>query len=251
MLKPLFNRSGEKLRVAGLISGSGKSLISIIEKQKELEKFSTCNFEVVGLFSDNPKSKAEHISQQYGIPAFVNDIKGFYRKRDKKITDKLVREAFDLEIIDFLNTLKPDIVIYAGYIWATTAPLVNTFQSINCHPADLSVEENGRRLYAGANGVRDALLAEEKKLFSSLHVVTAEIDHGPILMISEPVIVENDSLELDLNDRSRKYLRLLNEKSRHLCALGVEQISNDAFKIDSNGMIFYTDRPIPCGYRLG
>jgi folate-dependent phosphoribosylglycinamide formyltransferase PurN len=251
MLKPLFNRSGDKLRVAGLISGSGKSLISIIEKQKELEKLSACNFEVVGLFSDNIKSKADDISKQYGIPVFVNDLKEFYRTRNKKITNKSVRREFDLETIDFLNSLKPDIVIYAGYIWATTAPLVNAFQSINCHPADLSVEDQGRRLYAGANGVRDALIAGEKQLFSSLHVVTAEIDHGPILMISEPVHVENDDPELDLKDRSRKYLRLLNDKSRDLCALGIEKISDNAFAVDSEGLLYYYDKPIPCGYRLG
>ena len=68
MNKPLFDCSKGKLRIAGLISGSGKSLISIIERQKELEADSNCNFEVVGLFSDNPNSKAEHISKTYNIP---------------------------------------------------------------------------------------------------------------------------------------------------------------------------------------
>ena len=250
MRKPLFNYSSDKLRIAGLISGSGKSLISIIERQKELETKSTCHFEVVGLFSDNPNSKANEISKKYNIPVFVNDIKAFYRERKTKITDRSVREAFDQKTADFLKTLNPDIVVFAGYIWAITKPILKAFQSINCHPADLSVENQGHRSYAGAHGVRDALLAGEKMLHSSLHVVTQEIDHGPIMLISEPVVVENDSPGFDLQARSIKYLRLLNEKSRHLCAMGVEKISENIFTIDSKGELFYNQNPIPKGYRL-
>lgn len=238
------------MRVASLISGSGKSLISIIDRQKELEADSNCNFEVVGLFSDNPNSKANQISETYNIPVFVNDIKEFYSSRNKKITDKAVRRDFDRQTVDFFTTLNPDIVIYAGYIWATTEPLVSSFLSINCHPADLSVEKQGKRSYAGAHGVRDALTAGETTLNSSLHLVTSKIDHGPILLISKPVVVEEDSQDLDLKSRSIKYLRLLNEKSRELCALGIEKISKHAFTIDSNEQLFYEGEPIPKGYRL-
>ncbi len=50
MKKPLFDFKSDTLRVAGLISGSGKSLLSVIDRQKELEMGSKCHFEVVGLF---------------------------------------------------------------------------------------------------------------------------------------------------------------------------------------------------------
>jgi folate-dependent phosphoribosylglycinamide formyltransferase PurN len=250
MNKPLINCLNRKLRVAGLISGSGKSLISILERQKEREADSNCNFEVVGVFSDNPNSKARKISETYNIPVFINDIKAFYSARNQKITDKTVRKEFDRQTAGFLKTLNPDIIIYAGYMWATTEPMLTSFQSINCHPADLSVENQGGRAYAGAHGVRDALLAGETTLNSTLHMVTAKIDHGPILLISEPVIVEKDSQELDLQSRSIKYLRLLNERSRKLCALGIEKISNNAFTFDSQGQLFYEGEPIPKGYRL-
>ena len=58
MNKPLYDPQKGKMRVAGLVSGSGKGLLAIIERQKQLETKGDCNFEVVGLFSDNPKSKA-------------------------------------------------------------------------------------------------------------------------------------------------------------------------------------------------
>lgn len=249
MNNPLIDFKPHKLRVAGLVSGSGKSLLSIIDRQKELEGTSGCNFEVVGLFSDNPGSKAKQIARDHHLPVFINDIHAFYRARNKKIKDVTVRQEFDQETVDFLKPLNPDIVVYAGYVWRTTAPLLERFMCINCHPADLSVERDGRRLYAGANGVRDALKAGETKLHSSLHLVTDQIDHGPILFISEPVHLEDDP-ELDLESRSIKYLRLLNEISRGLCSLGIEKISSQAFTMDQNGNLLYAGQPIPNGYRL-
>jgi folate-dependent phosphoribosylglycinamide formyltransferase PurN len=249
MKKPLFDFRSDKLRVAGLISGSGKSLLSVIDRQKEIETVSNCNFEVVGLFSDNPYSQAENIAKRHQLPFYINDIRAFYKARNKKISDRKTRQEYDQGIVDFLTPLKPDIVLYAGYVWATTQPLLDRFNCVNCHPADLSVEKDGQRLYAGANGVRDALLAGETRLYSSFHQVTAKVDHGPILLISKPVIVEDDT-GLDLNSRSIKYLRLLNEKSRDLCSLGIEKIANQSFTIDEKGSLFYENEPIPKGFRL-
>lgn len=246
---PLFNFKSGKLRVAGLISGSGKSLLSVIDRQKEIEAVSTCNFEVVGLFSDNPGSRAQQIAEDHNLPILINDIHAFYQKHHKKITDKDTRQAYDQTTVDFLSPLRPDIVLYAGYVWATTAPILEKFNCVNCHPADLSVEKDGHRLYAGANGVRDALLSGESKLYSTFHQVTAKVDHGPILLISEPVLVEEDP-ELDIKLRTIKYLRLLNEKSRKLCALGIETIANQSFTTDAGGQIYYEGTPIPSGLRL-
>lgn len=249
MKKPLFDFRSDKLRVAGLISGSGKSLLSVIDRQKALETVSNCSFEVVGLFSDNPNSQAKKIATDYHLPVYINDIRAFYNARNKKINDRKTRQEYDQMTVDFLTPLKPDIVLYAGYVWATTQTLLDRFNCVNCHPADLSVEKQGQRLYAGANGVRDALLAGETRLYSSFHQVTSKVDHGPILLISRPVIVEDDT-DLDLNSRSIKYLRRLNEKSRKLCALGIEKIANQAFTIDEKGSLYYEDEPIPKGFRL-
>jgi len=61
------------------------------------------------------------------------------------------------------RAVKPDFLAYAGYVWATTAPIVNAYIGVNAHPADLSIEKDGRRAYAGANGVRDALLGAKAR----------------------------------------------------------------------------------------
>jgi folate-dependent phosphoribosylglycinamide formyltransferase PurN len=249
VLAPLWDPEKGKMRVAGLVSGSGKSLISIIKEQAQIEAKKSAPYQVVGIFSDNPKSKAEEIGEEYGIPVFTNDIRAFYERRGKKITDRIVRQEFDREIVRALKPVKPDVLAYAGYVWATTAPLVDAFLGINAHPADLSIMQGERRKFAGAHGVRDALLAGERALASTAHMVTTEVDGGPILMISEPVLVEEHE-GMSTEDMSRHYLRLLNEKTRALFPRVIKDLAEGTFKRDEEGQLYYEDSPIPKGYRL-
>jgi folate-dependent phosphoribosylglycinamide formyltransferase PurN len=249
MSKPLYDPQKGKMRVAGLVSGSGKSLLAIIERQKQLETKGDCHFEVVGLFSDNPKSKAAVIGTSYNLPFLINDIRAFYRDKGESIKNLEIRQEFDQQTVDFFKPLNPDVVVYAGYVWATTEPLVSEFMGINCHPADLRIERDGHRVYAGANGVKDALLAWETKLHSTLHLVSTEIDHGPILLVSEPVMVV-DHDEMNFNDKIRYYLRLLNEESRKLFAKAIDEISRGNFATEHEGHLAYNGVPIPDGFQL-
>ena len=249
MLTPIYTPKKGKMRVAGLVSGSGKSLVKIIEQQMEMEDQEKAPYEVVGIFTDNPKSNAPKIGKDHNLPVFINDIREFYKSRRKKITDQKVREAFDFETVQTLKPLKPDVLIYAGYVWATTAPLVDAFLGINVHPADLTIIKEGKRAYTGAYGVRDALMAGETELRSTAHIATSEIDGGPILLISEPVKVEKNH-SMNLEESSRHYLKLLNEKTRILFAKVIKELAEGVFKRDETGLLHYGETPIPRGYKL-
>ena len=249
MNKPLYDPQKGKMRVAGLLSGSGKSLIAIIDRQRQLEKQDECNFEVVGLFSDNPKSQAEAIGTSNDLPFFINNIRAFYRDKGEKLNNLEIRREFDRQTVEFFKPLHPDVVVYAGYVWATVEPLVLEFMGINCHPADLRVVRDGRRAYAGANGVKDALLAGETRLYSTLHLVSAEIDHGPILLVSEPIMVMDDDA-MSFQDKMRYHLRLLNENSRKLFARAIDEISRGSFTIEDTGHLAYNGISIPDGFQI-
>jgi len=56
------------------------------------------------------------------------------------------------------------------------------------------------RKYVGAHAVKDAILAGEKYIRSTTHLVTEELDNGPIFEISDPVLVGNilDKLSVDI-----------------------------------------------------
>jgi folate-dependent phosphoribosylglycinamide formyltransferase PurN len=249
MLEPIHDPEKGRMRIGGLVSGSGKSLISIIEQQMEMEANGGSPFEVVAIFTENPKSKAFQIGETYNIPVFSNDIRKYYSSRNKKITDLAVRQDFDREIVRLLEPFRPDILAYAGYVWATTEPLLDAFLGVNAHPADLSIEREGKRVFAGAQGVRDALLAGETEVRTSLHLVSLVIDHGPILIISEPVEVLKED-ERSLEERSRHYLRILNEKTRALFPRVMRDIAEGTYKRDENGLLYYGETPIPQGLRL-
>ena len=249
ILKKLYDPQKGKMRVIGLVSGSGKGIVAVLERQRELEAASRCNFEVVGIMTDNPHSQAAAIGQQYHIPVLTNDIRKFYRERQKPLRDLTIRQAYDRETVQLIKSHKPDFLIFAGYVWVATPVLVDQFQIINAHPADLSVMNGDTRAYGGADGIGDALKAGESRLHSSVHLVTDRVDDGPILLVSQAVPVEDDD-DLTPRERWRKYLKLVNLESRILIPLAIEHIADGTITQDETGMLYFKGRSIPGGHRL-
>lgn len=248
-LIPIHDPQKGKMRVAALVSGSGVSLRGILVQAREMESRGGAPYEVVAAFTDNPSSKAHHLAAEFDLPVFSNDIHAFYRKRGAPIKDLAVRAEFDQETVRLLAPFRPDLLAYAGYVWVTTWPLVQAFRGINFHPADLSVPEGDKPRYAGMHGLRKALLAGEKELRAALHLVTTEVDRGPILLLSEPVPVA-EGADTPLEELERHYLRLLNLQKGPLFARATKDIAEGTFKMDAAGLLHYGETPIPGGYRL-
>ena len=137
-LKELYHPESGRMRVAGLMSGSGSNLRKIIEYEKEIEsKEGGSPYHVVVIFSDNPSSNAKEIGNDYKIQVVVRDLKAFYKERGKPRRDLLVREEFDRGTVEELKPFSIDVAAYAGYMSIATDPLINAFLGINVHPADL------------------------------------------------------------------------------------------------------------------
>jgi folate-dependent phosphoribosylglycinamide formyltransferase PurN len=237
------------LKIVGLISGSGTRLVDILEHQAELEAKKGSPYQVVGVFSENPDSKAKEIGDRFNLPSIVRDLRRFCQERGKKITDLNMREEFDRETVQSLEALEAEAVVYAGYVWVATAPLVKAFIGINGHPADLSVISDGKRAYAGADGIGAALTAGETELFATTHLVTTEVDAGPILIVSKPVTVEEDT-GMHTRDRWRKYLTLVNRRLSQIFPVTVELLASGQFERDDSWTIHYKNQPIPNGLRM-
>lgn len=250
MTVPVCLAKNEKLRVFGFISGSGKTLFEAYHLQKKMEaKGEFCPFEIVGLFVSKEASKGAEVAAELGLPVVTLDIKAFYAKRDAKITDRTVRAAFDREVLQLIEPFEIDVILLAGYVWATTDEMLDKYPLINVHPADLSVVKDGLRQFAGKDGVGDTLKAGSRTISSTSHMATNVIDGGPILMISKKIEIDY-TLHEDETERFRYYLGLVNQQGRLLGARTILEIASGHFTQDADGNLSYKGHAIPAGVRV-
>jgi acetyltransferase len=203
----------------------------------------------VGCFSSSAQAKALGKAAELGLPAAVLDIKDYYRQRGKPLSDKALRREYDAEALALIRPMKGDAILLAGYVWATTDCLLDEYLLVNVHPGDLTIQREGRRLYAGGNGVGDALNAREPALSSSSHLATREIDGGPLLIVSERIPVDY-SLHGNDQERLRHYLALVNEQNRQVGARTLLELALGNFALDDGGKVSYQGKPVPQGVRF-
>lgn len=250
MLKHIHNPINGKMKVLGYCSGSGNTLWKVLELQKEMEQtFEGCPFEVAGIFSDNPNSKAVETAIKENIPYKAIDIKEYYKQAGAPLKDREVRAKYDKEAYELIKEFNADIIILSGYVWAITDIIVDNYLVINVHPGDLSVMRDGKRLLAGHNGIQAAFDANMDYICSASHIVNNNIDAGPILIISEKVPVDY-TLHDNNEDRFAHYLKLANNQSRLIGARTILEIALGNFKTDKNSKVYYKNNPAPQGLRI-
>lgn len=232
-MKKLYNNG--QMRVAGFMSGSGSVLTEIIEKE--------LGYKVVVIFSDR-KSSAQLIGEKYKIPVLEKNINEFYQERNIPRSNLVVREEFDLDVIELIKPFEIDVIAYAGYMSIVTKPLYSRYLGINVHPADLTIKENGKRKYIGAHAVKDAIENGEKYLRSTTHIVEKEVDGGKILIRSVPILVDfNKSYKENQENLKIKADNIIFPKT-------LEYISQGRFEINNNGELFFDQKKIPLGVVL-
>jgi folate-dependent phosphoribosylglycinamide formyltransferase PurN len=257
-LKELYNPESGRMRIAGLMSGSGSNLRKIIEHGRAIEKREGRSpYQVVVIFSDNPSSNAEKIGSEHGIPVVVRDLSAFYKERGKPRRDLSVRAEFDQETVEALKPFNVDVAAYAGYMSIATEPLIDAFLGVNVHPADLSVMDGNKRKYTGDHAVRDAILAGEKQLRATTHIIEQQVDYGRILMISSPVdvVLPNgfDPSDKDsVNSLSDEHQNRLKESGDWIIfPRTLEYLADGRYAQDDQGKLYFDDKPIPQGIKFG
>lgn len=254
---PLFF-PGKKMQVVGLMSGSGTNLRKIIEHELKLvaEKGAS-PFHVSVIFSDSVESNAAVIGREYDLPVVVRDKKGFYKKRGKPLRDMEVRAEFDRENVSVLRHYNTDVAAYAGYMSIASPVLVRAFLGVNVHPAELTIlGADGKPVFTGDNAVRDAIMAGEKELRSSTHIINERVDEGGVLMVSQSVPVELppnwNPFDKDLVKRvSDEHQSRLKERGDwEIFPRTLQYIAEGRYSRDEKGSLYFDGEPIPRGVRL-
>jgi len=181
-----------KLRVFVFFSGGASGLRYLADDDPNYGE----KYEVVGAFTDVPDAPGTEFVRERGIPLETNDLEEFYAERDAPTTDLDVREEFDARTRELLAPYEPDVVMLSGYMRILTSPVVSEYPIVNVHPADLRIEDDeGERAYTGFKPVRDAVLDGEEETRSSVHLVTEDVDDGPLLVVSPPFGVNRELVE--------------------------------------------------------
>ena len=100
------------------------------------------------------------------------------------------REAFDQALIQCIDAHAPDLVVLAGFMRILTPAFVAHYlgRLINIHPSLLPA-------FAGLHTHQRAIDAGCKFAGATVHQVTAELDHGPILAQAVVPVLAGDTAE--------------------------------------------------------
>jgi len=172
-----------------LISGSGSNLQAIIDaiKNKQLDA------KVSAVISNRADAKGLDRAARENIPTHVIKHK-----------DYASRELFDQAMIEVIDSLKPELVILAGFMRILCDPFIIHYKNrlINIHPSLLPK-------YKGLNTHQKALQNKDKVHGASVHYVDIELDSGTVVIQSETPVLETDTAETlaarVLNDEHKIY----------------------------------------------
>jgi folate-dependent phosphoribosylglycinamide formyltransferase PurN len=184
----MLTRPRTPLRVALFTTSRAPGLDHLLERDPNRGR----RYELAAVVATDPASEALGRAGVSGVPTQLRDLRSFCDSRGGRLDDLVLRRAFDAETVRQLDPHRPDLVVLCGYLHLLTEPMLERFPGriINIHDADLSVTGgDGLPRYRGLRSTRDAVMAGEPETRSTVHLVTREVDVGPLLLRSEPFAV--------------------------------------------------------------
>jgi phosphoribosylglycinamide formyltransferase-1 len=148
-----------------LISGGGSNMAAIVKTAERERWQDKLDARVAAVISNKADAQGLVFARDHGISTEVLDHKGFAS-----------REAFDAALMAAIDRFEPALVVLAGFMRILTPAFVNHYEGrlLNIHPSLLPA-------FPGLHTHQRAIDAGCKFAGATVHQVTAELDHGPIL----------------------------------------------------------------------
>lgn len=157
-----------------LISGRGSNLNALIDHAKQ-----TGTYQIRAVISNRPAAAGLALAQAAGLDTAVLDH-----------TEYESREAFDAALADLIDRYQPGWVVLAGFMRVLTEGFVNRYlgRLVNIHPSLLPA-------FPGLKTHQQALEAGVRVHGVTVHLVTPELDHGPIVDQAMLRVLPGDTAE--------------------------------------------------------
>lgn len=174
-MRPRYGTMRAMRRIVILISGRGSNMRAIIRAAQNEE----WPARIAAVISNKADASGLAYAAEHGIPTLVVANK-----------DYPSREAFDAALQSKIDSFTPDLVVLAGFMRVLTTPFVAHYadRMLNIHPSLLPS-------FVGLATHRQALAAGVKLHGATVHFVTAELDHGPIVAQAAVPVLAGDTEE--------------------------------------------------------
>lgn len=155
-----------------LISGRGSNMQAIVQSAAR----EAWPARIAAVISNRPGAEGLQFASEHGIATATVDHKNFES-----------RASFDQTLADTIDSYQPDLVVLAGFMRILTPEFVEhyTGRLLNIHPSLLPA-------FPGLATHRQALDAGVAKHGATVHFVTAELDHGPVVLQAEVPVLPGD-----------------------------------------------------------
>ena len=194
-------------KIGVLISGRGSNLQAIIDAIQDRR----LNAELSVVISNTPDAAGLARATKAGVQTVVID----HRDKSRFAT----REDYDRELARELKSRGVRLVCLAGFMRVLTPSFLNEFPDavVNIHPSLLPA-------FPGTNAQYQAWEHGVKWTGATVHLVTPELDGGPIVL-QETVPVK------DGDDAEALAARIL-EREHHLYPLAIQTLLNGGWRIE-------------------
>jgi phosphoribosylglycinamide formyltransferase-1 len=159
-------------KIVILISGRGSNMEALIAARDAGE----LPVEIAAVISNRVEAEGLETAARASIPTHFINHKAFAG-----------REAFDVRLAECIDLFEPDLVVLAGFMRILSEGFVRRYEGrlINIHPSLLPA-------FPGLHTHQRALEEGVRIHGCTVHFVTPELDHGPVIIQAAVPVLDSD-----------------------------------------------------------
>ena len=164
-----------------LISGGGSNMVAIVQAAERERWAERLNARVTAVISNRADAQGLVLAREAGLATAVVEHKAYAAHPDP-------RAAFDAALMAQIDRFEPALVVLAGFMRILTPGFVQHYEGrlLNIHPSLLPA-------FPGLHTHQRALQAGCRYAGATVHWVTAELDHGPIVAQAVVPVLPDDT----------------------------------------------------------